>query len=127
MACFAHLIDSRIVDDLIGNIQLLTRICSACLISHLNSSLNAPAVAVRLCKLDSQALVLPSVAIFSHLCHQASGGVAYSVGLHQCQAVFVINWVTNISTSLAKTTPKGSAIEAHFFRHAFCFAGSFVQ
>ena len=127
----AHLIDCRVVDDLIGDIQLLAWVCSACFVSHLYCSLDTPAVAIRLCKLDSQAFVLPGIATFAHLCYKAGCRVPDSVILHQGQAVFVIDWIANVSPGLAKATPKGSAIKAYFLRHAFryavCFAGGLVQ
>ena len=100
-SCTPYLVDCRIVDDLIGDVQLLARVSFACLVCHLHCSLHTPAVAIGVCQLDCNVLELPKVATFTHLCYQTSGRIAYSMGFHQCQTIFVIDRVANVFARFA--------------------------
>lgn len=62
-----HLVDSRVVDDLIGDVHSLLRVLFARLVGHLHSTFDAPAVTVGLCQGHCDILLYPLVAICSHL------------------------------------------------------------
>lgn len=115
-----YLVDCRIVDNFIGDIQLLAWIRLARLVCHLHCSLNTPAVAIGIRQLDCDILELPQVATFTHLCHQTSGRIAYSMGLHQRQTILVIDGVANVFARFAQTPSERSAVKP------LSFTGSFV-
>lgn len=100
-SCTAYLVDCRIVDNFIGDVQLLARVSFARLIGHLHCSLNTPAVAIGICQLDCNVLELPKVATFTHLCHQTSGRIAYSMSLHQSQTILVVDGVADVFARFA--------------------------
>jgi hypothetical protein len=71
--CSAYVVDLRVVDNLVGDVELPVGERTLCLICHPNGPLDAPAVAVSLCQLDCDLALLPDIALLAHLSDQTSG------------------------------------------------------
>lgn len=112
-AAVSYLVDLWVVDDLIGDVHLLVREGIARLICHAHCPLHAPAVAIGLCQLHCDLPLLPGVVLLPHLSHQAAGGVAHAMLLHQSLALLVVLRLAHVPTRLVQGPPHVPAV--HLF------------
>lgn len=105
-----HLVDLWVVDDLVGDEQLLVGVCVARLVRHAHRALHAPAVAVRLGQLDGHVALHPGVARLAHLRDQAAGGVADAVLLHQLLALAVLGRLAHVAARRVERAAHRAAV-----------------
>ena len=112
-----HLVDLRVVDDLVGDVHALVGERVARLVRHAHRALDAPAVAVGLGELDGHVALHPEVALLAHLRDEAGAGVADAVLLHELVALGVLAGLAHVAARLVQRAAHRAAIDLVCARH----------
>mmetsp|Transcript_17256 Transcript_17256/g.38995 ORF Transcript_17256/g.38995 Transcript_17256/m.38995 type:complete len:435 (-) Transcript_17256:152-1456(-) len=105
------LVDARVVNDLVGDVQLAARVRAARLVGHLHRPLHPPAEAVGLGQADGHVADLAAEAVVAHLRDDAGGGVPHAVLLHEVLAFLVVGGLAHVAARLVQRAAEGARVE----------------